>query len=152
MSIIHVVMAVALFAAITLGGVQYISADAQIRIRIGGAAEAGFQTLESAFRARQAAGLPAPSVEGWEATLFPAYGTKPTPPKDLAWSYGMDATGTWFCLSGMTQDRPTREALDRLKARFAEGLYAVGEGCGDGAGAGAPGAVAATYWVAKAAS
>lgn len=150
MNIIHTLMAVALFATVTVGGIQYVSTDTQARVRIGGTAEAGFQTLESAFRARQAAGLPAPAAEGWEATLFPAYGTKPNPPKELAWSYGVDATGTWFCLSGTTQDRPTREALDRLKTRFAEGLYTVGEGCGGGVGT--AGAVAGTYWVVKASS
>ncbi len=156
MSVVQAVIAVALLATVTLGGVQYINADTQARIQAASLAEAGFQALDSAFRARQAAGLPAPPAGSgpaaggaeWEAALFPAFGAKPKAPAGLAWSYGADAGGAWFCLSGDAPRAVLRDALDRLAGRFPDGLYRVAGGCGGQAGS--PGAVAATYWVVKA--
>ncbi|RJF83590.1 hypothetical protein D3877_02770 [Azospirillum cavernae] len=147
MNLISAVVAVGLLATVTMGGVQYIGVDTEARVKFSSAADAGFQALESAFRARQAAGLAAPTAQTWEAALFPSFGARPTPPKDLAWSYGVDATGTWFCLSGTPKDQIAKTALERLKARYAEGIYAVAESCG--AAAAQSGAVSATYWVVK---
>ncbi len=148
MNLITAVVTVGLFAVVTVGGIQYVGADTETRVRMSGTADAGFQALDSAFRARQAAGLPAPAAAGWEAALFPSFGTRPTPPKDLDWSYGVDATGTWFCLSGTPKDQMPRAALERLKARYAEASYTVKESCA--AAAAKAGTVAATYWVVKA--
>lgn len=147
MNLVSAIVAVGLFAAVTVGGIQYIGVDTEARVRTSGAADAGFQALDSAFRARQAAGLSAPTTQNWEAALFPSFGTRPTPPKDLAWSYGVDATGTWFCLSGTPKDQIPRTALERLKARYPEASYAVTKSCG--AAATQDGMVAATYWVVK---
>jgi hypothetical protein len=57
------------------------------------------------------------------------------------------AEGTWFCLSGTPKDQIAKTALERLKARYAEGIYTVAESCGSAAAQ--SGAVAATYWVVK---
>lgn len=148
MNLISTVMAVGLFATMTVGGIQYIGVNTEARVKFSNAADAGFQVLESAFRARQAAGLAAPTAQTWESALFPSFGARPTPPKDLLWSYGADATGTWFCLSGTPKDPIAKEALERLKARYADEIYAVGDSCG--AVAGKNGTLAATYWVMKA--
>ena len=150
MNIVQAVISVALLATVTMGGVQYINADTQNRVNIGTRAEAGFQVLDSAFRARQAAGLSAPAAATWEADLFPTYGTKPNPVKGLTWSYGVDGSGTWFCLSGTPEGQVVRDALDRLTTRFPAGLYAVSEACGGIPGDAGP--IAATYWVIKASS
>lgn len=147
MNLISAVVAVGLFATVTVGGIQYIGVGTEARVRLGNAADAGFQTLDSAFRARQAAGLAAPAAEDWEAALFPSFGAKPTTPKDLTWSYGVDATGTWFCLSGNPQDGVARTALDGLTARYPEDGYRVTDACGGAAKR--EGSVAATYWVVK---
>lgn len=147
MNLVSAVVAVGLFAAVTVGGIQYIGVDTEARVRMSNSADAGFQALDSAYRARQAAGLATPAV-GWESALFPSFGTKPKPPKDLTWSYGVDATGSWFCLSGVPKDHIPRDALERLKARYPEHSYAVTESCA--AADAREGAVAATYWVVKA--
>ncbi|WP_448208448.1 hypothetical protein [Azospirillum sp. sgz302134] len=147
MNLLQAVVAVALAATVTIGGIQYVGADTEARVKATNTADTGFQSLESAFRARQAAGLPIPAAEGWEAALFPAFGTLPTPLKGLTWTYGTGTAGTWFCLSGTTQDRVTKEALERLKARYPDGLYAYGPGCAGKDGT--AGAVAATFWVVK---
>lgn len=148
MNLVSAVVTVGLFAVVTVGGIQYVGADTEARVRMSNTADTGFQALDAAFRARQAAGLAAPAAAGWEAALFPSFGTKPTPPKDLVWSYGVDATGTWFCLSGTPKQGFAREALDRLTTRYPEDGYRVTDACGGGAKR--EGSVAATYWVVKA--
>ncbi len=150
MNLVSAVVTIGLVATVTVGGIQYIGADTEARVKLTSSTDAGFQALDSAFRSRQAAGLASPTAAGWEADLFPSFGNRPTPPTNLSWSFGVDRTGTWFCLSGTPKDQITKPALERLKARYLDGYYAVSDACG--AGAAQAGRVAATYWIVKTAT
>lgn len=149
MNLLQAVLAAALVATLMVGGIQYIDPSASKRSRLTALAESGFTVLDSAFRARQAAGLPPPAPETWEAALFPAFADKPAVPAGFAWSYGMAAEGAWFCLSGTGGDPLMRKALETLQRRFPPALYTVADGCAGRRGA-QDGALAATYWVVKA--
>jgi len=149
MSILQAMFALALMAMAVAGGIQYVNPNAAAGTRLASQADAGFSALESAFRSRQATGATAPAAETWQADLFPAYGSPPAALSGLSWSYGVEAAGVWFCLSGpLAPAPPVKPALTALAVRRPQGLYDVTKSCG--AAGGAPdGTIAATLWMQK---
>ncbi|MCG5242922.1 hypothetical protein ACIU1J_24160 [Azospirillum doebereinerae] len=146
MNIIQAVLAVALMAMAVAGGIQYVNPNAATGTRLASQADAGFSTLESAFRSRQAGGATGPAAEAWQAALFPAYGSPPAAVAGLSWSYGVEAAGVWFCLSGPLSRDPVKQALTALATRRPQGLYDVTRSCGGGGGP-PEGTIAATLWM-----
>jgi len=149
-NLVQTVFMVAVAGMLLLGGIQYVSPEAGTRVGLAAEAEVGFMQLESAFRARTAAGGSLPTVASWKTDLFPTYGRMPNAVSKLDWSFGLDGTDVWFCLSGSSTGTTLRSALDSLERRMPVGLYAVGTACGDGTGA--AGSVAATLWMRRASS
>ncbi|HYH40118.1 MAG TPA: hypothetical protein VD860_18005 [Azospirillum sp.] len=154
MNIIQALIGLALMGMVVAGGIQYVNPSAMAKRRITSQADAGFSMLEGAYRSRQASGAAAPTADGWQAALFPAFGTMPVAVSGLSWSYGVQADGTWFCLSGALSGGaaadPVMGALTALSIRRPEGLYEVTRRCG-GAGGEPVGTVAATLWMQRAA-
>lgn len=149
MTLLQTVISVALAVLVVTGGIQYVSPSAQTRAKLAAQIEAGFASLEGAYRGRQATEAPPPSADGWKATLFPAFGGRPVDVGALSWSYGNDGDGVWFCLSGPLKDDLTRTTLERLSSRYPAGLYDVTKSCG--ARGGPPETtVSATLWMQRA--
>jgi hypothetical protein len=149
MNIVQAIFMVALAGLLVAGGIQYISPDAGKRTQVAAQAEAGFLDLESAYRARLASGSPAPDPAAWQSALFPAYGHLPNTVSGLAWSYGQDGTGVWFCLSGAAPESAVRTALAGLSARMPAGAFTVTAACGGQGGDATPAAAAATLWMTR---
>lgn len=154
MNIIQAIFALALMGMVVAGGIQYVNPSAMTKSRVASQADSGFSVLEGAYRSRQVSGAAAPAADGWQAALFPAFGTMPAAVSGLSWSYGVQAEGTWFCLSGTLSGGaagdPVTGALTSLATRRPEGLYEVTRNCG-GTGGGPAGTVAATLWMQRAA-
>ncbi|CAO3433665.1 hypothetical protein [Azospirillum doebereinerae] len=146
MNIVQAVFALALMAMAVAGGIQYVNPNAAAITRLVSQADAGFSALESAFRSRQASGASAPATEAWRTALFPAYGSPPAALSGLSWSYGVEAAGVWFCLSGPLSRDPVKPALTALATRRPQGLYDVTRDCG-AAGGTPEGTIAATLWM-----
>ena len=149
MSLLQTIVAVGLAALVVTGGMQYVSGDAQVRSKIATQADGGFGALESAYRARQAAGAAAPATADWETALFPTYGTRPADVRALGWSYGNTAKGVWFCLSGPLKEPVARTALEGMAKRYATGLFDVTSDC-EAAGGAPDQRIAATLWMQRA--
>lgn len=153
MNIIQAIFALALMGMVVAGGIQYVNPSAMAKSRVASQADSGFSVLEGAYRSRQASGAATPAVDGWQAALFPAFGTMPAAVSGLSWSYGVQAEGNWFCLSGPLSGGvagdPVTGALTSLASRRPEGLYEVTRNCG-GAGGDPAGTVAATLWMQRA--
>ncbi|MBK1841003.1 hypothetical protein JHL17_26730 [Azospirillum sp. YIM B02556] len=153
MNLIQAIFALALMGMVVAGGIQYVNPSAMTKSRLASQADAGFSVLEGAYRSRQASGGTAPPADGWQAALFPAFGTLPAAVSGLSWSYGVQAGGIWFCLSGPLSRGaadPVTGALTSLASRRPEGLYEVTRSCG-GAGGEPAETVAATLWMQRAA-
>ncbi|CAO3418917.1 hypothetical protein [Azospirillum endophyticum] len=153
MNIIQAIFALALMGMVVAGGIQYVNPSAMTKSRVASQADGGFSVLEGAYRSRQASGAAAPPADGWQAALFPAFGTMPAAVSGLSWSYGVQAEGVWFCLSGPLSRGaadPVAGALTSLASRRPEGLYEVTRNCG-GTGGEPAGSVAATLWMQRAA-
>ncbi|PWC46025.1 hypothetical protein [Azospirillum sp. TSA6c] len=154
MNIIQAIFALALMGMVVAGGIQYVNPSAMAKSRVASQADSGFSVLEGAYRSRQASGAAVPAADGWQAALFPAFGTMPAAVSGLSWSYGVQAEGTWFCLSGPLSGGsaggvggdPVTGALTSLATRRPEGLYEVTRTCGGAEGEPA-GTVAATLWM-----
>ncbi|SMH61933.1 hypothetical protein [Azospirillum agricola] len=150
MPIVQAVFAIALMAMAVAGGIQYVNPGAATANRLASQADAGFSSLESAFRSRQATGAAAPAADAWRTALFPAHGSLPAAVAGLSWSYGVQAEGIWFCLSGTLSGdpakAPVRNALNALSTRRPQGLYDVTRECG-GDGGTPDGTIAATLWM-----
>ncbi|BAI73738.1 hypothetical protein AZL_a02070 (plasmid) [Azospirillum sp. B510] len=154
MNIIQALVALTLMGMAVAGGIQYVNPSAMSKSRIASQADAGFSSLEGAYRSRQASGAAAPAADGWQAALFPAFGAMPAAVAGLSWSYGAQGGERWFCLSGPLSGGaaadPVTGALTSLGNRRPEGLYEVTRSCG-GAGGEPAGTVAATLWMQRAA-
>ncbi|KAA0591772.1 hypothetical protein J2848_006542 [Azospirillum lipoferum] len=154
MNIIQAIFALALMGMVVAGGIQYVNPSAMAKSRVASQADSGFSVLEGAYRSRQASGAAAPAADGWQAALFPVFGTMPAAVSGLSWSYGVQVEGNWFCLSGplsgASAGDPVMGALTFLATRRPEGLYEVTRSCG-GVGGEPAGTVAATLWMQRAA-
>lgn len=149
MNILGALVGLGMIAVAVAGGIQYVKPSASRRAELAARMEAGFNALDVAYRAVRAGGLPAPATDGWEDALFPAGSAPPAGIAGLSWSYGNDAAGVWFCLSGVTTDAVVPEALSRLSSRLALGRYATAAECA-GADASTDGRTAGTLWMRKA--
>lgn len=146
MNIVQAVFAIALMGLAVAGGIQYVNPGAATANRLASQADAGFTQLESAFRSRLATGAAAPAADGWQATLFPAFGSMPAALSGLGWSYGIQAEGVWFCLSGPLSASSTRTGLAALASRKPQGYYDLTRDCG-AAGGEPDRTIAATLWM-----
>lgn len=150
MNIIQALIGLALMGMVVAGGIQYVNPSAMAKSRLASQTDAGFSMLEGAYRSRQASGAAAPTADKWQTALFPTFGTMPAAVSGLSWSYGVQADGNWFCLSGPLSSGaagdPVTGALTSLSTRRPEGLYEVTRNCG-GAGGEPMGTVAATLWM-----
>lgn len=152
-SLVITIIALALFAALTLAGMNYVDGDVGSRSQTRMLAMTGFTQLGNAFISYREDEGAAPPTSNWQSALFPTYGNEPTAPTNLSYSYGRDGSGGhWFCLSGSASEAQY-QGLSSLSNTLSPSAYFIGSSCGittDGAAPSTfPATVAATYWVVR---
>jgi hypothetical protein len=154
-SIILVVVAIGLMAAVAAVSINYIPMDAQMRALIQKDATNGFESLEGAVTryvvANRATDGTIPYPSDFMAAVTPQYGFRPADVrKQMTWELAsgtvlnMPAIG--ICLRPINTSTPLqREVLGNIQAQLPVGSAYVGTGCN--ATANAAGGGALTYWV-----
>lgn len=86
-----------------------------------------FNTYEACNRVVDAPGhLP---VAGWSAALVPDYIFLPTPPAGMAWSYGTNAEGSYFCAEG-SASKSQAKGFQRARSKFMVDQMQLSTTCG----------------------
>jgi hypothetical protein len=123
------VLAIALCALAVAGGINYLDLGVGARTAAREQASVGFAVLDAGFSAYRISNGTAPSAADWEGELYPHYAQKPETPDGMSWSYGSDASGWWFCLSGQANEATYQGLRKYADAHAAE--TAISGTCGD---------------------
>lgn len=148
--IIMVLISIALLSYMALAGMSYLPGDLDTVYKTEIETNAGLVTHQNAYMAfRMARSGRTPDPATWETDLYPSFGSKPTSIQNFTWSYGQNAGGDYFCLSGQATQGQYKGIL-RVNEKLSDPLLVLGSACGDTADAPAPDAFPAemfvTFW------
>lgn len=136
-------LALALAAAVAIGGIGYVNVGIASRVEASAAATAGFRIYGGALTAYRLSNRGLPDADSWRDELAPYMpGGAPRAPAGWSWTYGRDAAGPWFCFSAAEAEGRS-QSLRKAADAFPSGTVTVSGECG--APEGAADGTAATY-------